>query len=101
MTDTPQSREYHVVADSAATDHCFWKREDFAEYYPVEREGKAAEGSKFRILGTGVVRKTITYMGEKKQLTLNAIHTPDITFNLVSISKLDASGYSVEFGRGK
>ncbi|KAJ7697043.1 hypothetical protein B0H17DRAFT_908093, partial [Mycena rosella] len=26
------SREYRVVADSAATDHCFWKREDFTEY---------------------------------------------------------------------
>ncbi|KAJ7079445.1 hypothetical protein B0H15DRAFT_788098, partial [Mycena belliarum] len=92
---------YRVVADSAATDHCFWKREDFTEYYPVEREGKAAEGSKFRILATGVVHKTIMYQGQKKELTLNAIHTPDITVNLISISKLDAGGFSVEFGRGK
>ncbi|KAJ7660151.1 hypothetical protein DFH06DRAFT_988979, partial [Mycena polygramma] len=101
LTDTPQPREYRVVADSASTDHCFWKREDFVEYYPVEREGKAAEGSKFRILATGVVRKTITYLGQKKEITLNAIHTPDITVNLISVSKLDAGGFSVEFGRGK
>ncbi|KAJ6475192.1 hypothetical protein DFH09DRAFT_851719, partial [Mycena vulgaris] len=76
-------------------------REDFTEYYPVQREGKAAEGSMFRILVTGVVRKTIPYQGQKKELTLNALHTPDITVNLISISKLDAGGYSVEFGQGK
>ncbi|KAJ7772066.1 hypothetical protein DFH07DRAFT_734377, partial [Mycena maculata] len=58
-------------------------------------------GSKFRILGTGVVRKVIMHQGQKKELALNALHTPDITVHLISISKLDASGYSVEFGQGK
>jgi hypothetical protein len=82
-------------------DHCFWRREDFSEYYAANREGKVAEGSKFCILATGVVRKTIMFQGQKKEITLNAIHTPDITVNLISISKLDASGYFVEFGRGK
>ncbi|KAJ7129925.1 hypothetical protein C8R46DRAFT_925191, partial [Mycena filopes] len=101
MADAPQPRPYVVVADSGSTDHCFWKREDFVEYYPAERAGTAAEGSPFRILATGVVRKTVMYEGQKKEIALNAIHTPDITTNLISISKLDASGYSVEFGKGK
>ncbi|KAJ7023914.1 hypothetical protein C8F04DRAFT_886166, partial [Mycena alexandri] len=36
-----------------------------------------------------------------KEITFNAIHTPDVTANLISISKLDERGYSVEYGRGK
>jgi hypothetical protein len=47
---------WKYVVDSGATEHCFRDCEDFAEYHPVEwREGNAAEGSKFRILATGVV----------------------------------------------
>ncbi|KAK7029229.1 hypothetical protein R3P38DRAFT_2393356, partial [Favolaschia claudopus] len=91
-----------VVVDSGATEHCFWRREDFAEYHPVEsREGNAAEGSKFRILATGTVRKTFTFNGRAKEITFSAIHTPDITANLISISKLDEKGCAVEFAKGK
>jgi hypothetical protein len=94
-------REDVVVVDSGATEHCFRKREDFIEYNSVSREGTAAEGSKFQILGTGVVRKVFTYQGQTKEVLFHAIHTPDITANLVSLSRLDSKGYSVEFGRGK
>ncbi|KAJ3978771.1 hypothetical protein F5890DRAFT_1394961, partial [Lentinula detonsa] len=30
----------------------------------------------------------------------NALHVPDVSYNLVSISKLDALGYQVLFGKG-
>ncbi|KAJ7203300.1 hypothetical protein GGX14DRAFT_652149 [Mycena pura] len=96
-----QPTKYVVVVDSGAIEHCFCDRNDFTEYKPVEsREGNAAEGSKFRILATGVVRKIITYQGHRKEISFDAIHTPDST-NLISISKLDARGYIVEFGGGK
>ncbi|KAF8190712.1 hypothetical protein K438DRAFT_1971012 [Mycena galopus ATCC 62051] len=94
VVEAEPARKYVVVIDSGATEHCFWRREDFAEYHPVEsRQGNAAEGSKFRILATGVVRKFLTYQGQRKEIAFNAIHTPDITANLISISKLDAKGY--------
>jgi hypothetical protein len=48
-----------------------------------------------------VVRKFITYQGERKEIAFNAIHTPDITANLISVSKLDEKGYAVEFAHGK
>lgn len=102
VAEVEPPRKYVVVVDSGATEHCFWRREDFSEYHPIEsREGNAAGGSKFRILATGVVRKTFTYQGQKKEIVLDAIHTPDITANLISISKLDSKGYAVEFVNGK
>lgn len=100
MANAVPVRKY--VVDSRATECCFRDRGDFAEYHPVKsREGNAAEGSKFRILATSVVRKFITYRGERKEIAFNAIHTPDITANLISVSKLDQKGYAVEFGHGK
>jgi hypothetical protein len=89
------------LVDSGATDHCFANRDDFVEYHPVEKpEGCAAEGSPFRILAMGKVCKTLEYNGVKRVLTFDAIHTPDIAANLISVAKLDEKGYSVEFGQG-
>lgn len=71
------------------------------EYHPAPREGTAAEGSKFQILATGLVRKQFTQQGQTKEITFDAIHTPGTTTNLVSLSKLDSKDYSVQFGHGK
>lgn len=70
VAESQPARKYVVVVDSGATEHCFWNREDFTQYNPVEaREGNAAEGSKIRILATGVVRKVITYQWDEKAVT--------------------------------
>jgi hypothetical protein len=89
------------VVDSGATEHCFWCREDFSEYREESREGNAVEGSKFHILASGTIWKFITYEGQRREIILDTIHTPDITSNLISISKLDAKGYRVEFSNEK
>jgi hypothetical protein len=47
------------------------------------------------------VCKQFTYQGQTKEITFEAIHIPDITSNLLSLSKLNAKGYLVEFGCGK
>lgn len=100
-TDTPVSIPALTVVDSGATEHCFRARDDFVEYHPVEsREGNAAEGSKFRILATGTVRKLVTYHGQQREILFEAIYTPDIRANLISVSKLDARGYAVLFENG-
>jgi hypothetical protein len=76
VVEAQLGRKYVVVLGSEATEHCFWSRDDFTECNPVQsREGNAAEGSKFCILGTGVVCKVITYQGRKKEISLDAIHS--------------------------
>jgi hypothetical protein len=65
------------------------------------REGNAAAGSKFRILATGKVRKAFTHQGVQRFVTFDALHTPDFTINLISVSRLDEKGFSVEFKGGK
>lgn len=47
------------------------------------------------------MRKSFIFQGQRNELILHAIHTPDITANLISISKLDSKGYAVEFKGGK
>ncbi|KAK6969275.1 hypothetical protein R3P38DRAFT_2587766 [Favolaschia claudopus] len=97
MANTASVRKCIAVLDSGATEHCFRERGDFVDYNPVEsRTGTAAEGSRFRILATGVVTKTVIHNGQRLTISLDAIHTPDPTTNLISVSRLDAKGYSVE-----
>jgi hypothetical protein len=87
--------------DSGSTDHCFSRRELFADYTALpDREGTGVEGSKFRILGTGTICQSVELGGTKRVLTFEALHTPS-TSNLISVSKLDERGYKVEFSTGK
>jgi hypothetical protein len=87
--------------DSGSTDHCFSRRELFADYTVLpDREGTGVEGSKFRIPGTGKIYQSVEYEGIKRILTFEALHTPG-TSNLISISKLDEKGYKVDFSAGR
>jgi hypothetical protein len=77
-------------------------REDFVEYHPVtSRSGNGAGGSTFSILATGKVRKSYTHLGNQHFVTFDALHTPDLRINLISVSHLDEKGFSVEFNSGK
>ncbi|KAF7346029.1 Retrovirus-related pol polyprotein [Mycena sanguinolenta] len=76
-----------VILDTGCTDHCFINRDDFESYQSItDREGSGVEGSKFRIIGSG---------------TIEAIHTPELTCDILSISKLDAKGFASTFSGGK
>jgi len=94
-----------TYADSDATDHCFANREDFATYtaYTSPHTGCTAnKGGTFRILGVGEVKHSIIVNGQCTHLIFkSAIHTPDLSANLISISKFDDLGYFTTFGGGK
>jgi len=94
-----------TYADSGATDHCFANREDFATYtaYTSPRtEHIANKGGTFRILGVGEVKHSIIVNGRHTHLIFKSvIHTPDLSANLISISKFDDLGYFTTFGGGK
>jgi hypothetical protein len=102
LSATSKSRRRGTYADSAATDHFFRERADFLTYTPCTREGQSSElETPLQILGVGRVRKIFTHEGHNVELIFeNALHCPNITYDLVSISEIDKKGYRVEFGGG-
>ncbi|KAJ3831688.1 hypothetical protein F5878DRAFT_497132, partial [Lentinula raphanica] len=52
-------------------------------------------------IGRGRVSKTFENEKGKVVLTFeDVLHTPDVSYNLVSISRMDRLGYQVLFGKG-
>jgi len=102
LTTMTQTRTY---ADSGTTDHCFANREEFITYlaYNPPHTGRTAnKDGTFRILGVGEVRCTFTYNGCHTHLTFKAaVHAPDLSANLISISKFDDLGFYTTFGGRK
>ncbi|KAG6881055.1 hypothetical protein C0993_003080, partial [Termitomyces sp. T159_Od127] len=94
-----------TYADSGATDHCFVQQSDFEEYqtYITPCQGMSANRrGVFGILGTGMVRKTVKVDGKVVHLVFkSALHTPDLSANLISIRKFDDLGFSVLFKGGQ
>ncbi|KAF7358895.1 Retrovirus-related pol polyprotein [Mycena sanguinolenta] len=91
-----------VILDTGCTDHCFINRDDFESYQSItDREGSGVEGSKFRIIGSGTVRRAVEQGGVRRIFEIEAIHTPELTCDILSISKLDAKGFASTFSGGK
>jgi len=91
-------------ADSGCTIHFFKNREVFSSYKPLNRvEGQSSkEGTSFTILGSGNVEFKVMFEGRENTLMFHdTLHAPDITANLLSISRMDRAGWSVEFSRGR
>jgi len=60
------------------------------------------EGTSFTILGTGDVELKVTFKGSEHTLSFrDALHAPDITANLLSISRMDLAGWSAVFREGR
>ncbi|KAJ3831794.1 hypothetical protein F5878DRAFT_516000, partial [Lentinula raphanica] len=52
-------------------------------------------------VGFGTVRKVLEGPNGAVTLTFeNAFHSPDVSYNLVSVSRMDRLGYQVLFGNG-
>ncbi|KAJ3807953.1 hypothetical protein F5876DRAFT_79216 [Lentinula aff. lateritia] len=100
----PDSMSSVLFADSGATAHFFKNRANFTEYEKVsDSVGQSAkEGSGFKIVGVGNVLINVVHNGRSNTLTFrNSYHSPDITANLVSISRLDKLGWKIVFGGGR
>lgn len=99
---TPQCQVV-TFADSACSNHCFVNRSDFTTYKSSNNKDgdTAAKGGKFKIHGTGRVGKHVIFDGCVILLAFeNAIHTPDLNHNLISIGRLDKAGCYSIFGGG-
>lgn len=85
--------------DSAASRHFFCNQEDFVNYLPLTNvpPGETANGE-FKIAGVGTVVKHVVFEGRIVQITFrNAMHTPDLRHNLISIGCMLKRGYGVMF----
>jgi Reverse transcriptase (RNA-dependent DNA polymerase)/gag-polypeptide of LTR copia-type/GAG-pre-integrase domain len=92
------------VADSGCTTYFFKSREAFSSYTALEKAAgqSSKEGTNFTVLGMGTVQIKVVHNGLEHTLTFgNALHAPDVTANLISISRLDLAGWDIVFGGGK
>jgi hypothetical protein len=91
IRDVDASNPITSYADSAASDHCFVRRDDFSTYTPCTGcQGAMATDGTFSMLGMGIVKKLAIFNGQRVNLTFeNAVHTLSLSHNLISIGQLD------------
>jgi hypothetical protein len=89
------------VADSGCTSYFFKNRDAFVTYNPIKTlVGQSSKsGTSFPVLGFGNVEVSIVHGNKRNTLLLkDALHAPDVTANLISISKMDLAGWDIVFG---
>ncbi len=101
---TSGASKTRTLLNSGTTDYCFQDRNHFTEYTKAGgREGEVAiKNSRFSIEGQGLVTRKYTVGG--KMITLcfkDAIHTPQLASNLVSVGRLCDAGFQVNFDQKK
>ena len=86
------------VVDSRCTTYFFKSQDAFSIYKPLdEATGQSSKvGANFCIHGIGTVEIKVIYDNVIHTLEFtNVLHAPDITANLISISKMDLAGWEV------
>jgi hypothetical protein len=90
-------------ADLGCTIHFFKNKDVFSLYKSLNRvvSQSSKEGTSFTVLGTGNVELRVVFKGSEHTLMFHdVLHAPDITANLLSISRMDITGWSAVFGNG-
>ncbi len=93
-----------LYGDSGASTHFIQNRECFFHYLPLgEMSGTSSKaGASLKIHGVGTVALKSSVLGVQNVFTLSkALHCPDVSANLISISRLDKEGWFVTFGGGQ
>jgi len=90
-----------TLIDSGASDHCFTNKELFIQINPLQRPTTGITASKqstFHVEGRGKVKLRTNINGVSKTITFDdALYTPELRSNLISVSKLAEKGIKVEF----
>ncbi|SJL14141.1 uncharacterized protein ARMOST_17596 [Armillaria ostoyae] len=93
-----------LYGDSGASTHFIQNKDCFFHYMPLgETTGTSSKaGAALNIQGIGTVALKSTVSGIQNVFTLSkALHCPDVSTNLISISRLDKEGWFVTFGGGQ
>lgn len=89
------------IVDSGATSHMCTAKEWFSDYEVLQRPGQVSvgDGRVLKVVGRGKVRLVMRLLGDKvKRCVLHdVLHVPDLSCNLVSVSKASERGKVTEF----
>ena len=67
----------------------------------IDHDITTADGRTIKVIGMGDMHVKLPNRSKKtKTIFKNMIHTPEMAFTLISISRLDKAGYSVIFNKG-
>ena len=78
-------------------------KEEFTKYTPIAMlHGSTANDGPFNIIRRGKVVKEVVLNRKRNSITLlNVTHAPSLANNLISLGKLDRSGYKATIGEGE
>jgi transposase InsO family protein len=91
------------LGDSGASTHIAAQRKDFVTYQELPPSNITGIGENtVTAIGKGNVRLNTTIDGRTFNIELkDVLHSPDLSNNLISISRLDDAGCAARFGSGK
>ncbi|SJL12629.1 uncharacterized protein ARMOST_16058 [Armillaria ostoyae] len=90
-----------LYSDSGVSTHFVKQRLAFSAYIPLTNiaGGLSKDGVMFKVEGTGTVAIKTSMNGMDSVVKLErALHCPDISANLISVSRLDKDGWKVVYG---
>jgi hypothetical protein len=95
-----KSKKTGCVGSGASSDYSL-DRSKFTNYRSIDRDITTADGQTVKAIGMGVMHLELPNgPGRKKTTFKNAIHSPDMAFTLISISRLEKAGCLVTFHNG-
>ena len=98
--DIPKSKHGTCIDSRASKDYCP-DRSKFSNYKSIQRKITTADGRFLSAIGMGDLYIELPNGSDKtKVISKNAIHTPEMAFTLISISRLDKVSYSIIFTKG-
>jgi hypothetical protein len=87
--------------DSGASQVYCPDQSQFTNYKTIDRKITTADGRSIKAIGMGDLHLDLQNGSKHTQTTFkNTIHTPDMAFTLISISRLDKANYKVTFNHG-
>lgn len=96
----PKSR-LGTCIDSGASRVYSPDRTKFTNYRSIDRRITAADGRELKAIGMGDLEIELPNGPKTTKMKFEkAIHSPDMAFTLISISRLDKAGYKVIFNKG-
>ena len=96
----PMSRLGGCVDSGASRDYSP-DRDKFSNYRSIDRDIIMADGRIVKAIGMGDLHLDLLNGSKQTAFTFKgAVHSPDLTFTLISVRRLDTAGYTVTFGKG-
>ena len=100
-TGNDVSNEYGWIVDSGASSHMNWDRDMYCEYRELStpQPVKLGDGCKVNAMGKGTMKlKVMSSSDREVTFTLTeALHVPEMSFNLLSIRSITDKGYCMSF----